>query len=324
MIGYIRLFLALAVLVSHVDVRIYGLNPGVTAVVVFYMLAGVVVTHLWHSIIPAGPDKLWRFYKDRLMRIAPLYLYATVLTLCFLLSTDYGSPQYAPLALLNNLLIIPLNYYMYIDSSVMSVPAWNLIPQAWSLGAELQAYLLLPLALVCPRLRLLLFGLSLTVYIAANLTYINADYYGYRLLPGVFFVFLIGSYLRESQSGSGKLITPVLLFAGLALVYLIFAWRGLFPAAYMKETLIGMLVGIPVISFAYLSKQQWHWNRFMGSLSYGVFLTHFLVIWALDYWEWAVRGSAMYWAFLLGMTVTLSAIGVLLIENPLVKRRRSV
>ncbi len=324
MLGYIRLFLALAVLVSHADVRVNGLNPGVIAVVVFYMLAGVVVTHLWHNVIPAGPDKLWRFYKDRLMRVAPLYLYAALLALLFLVSTSYGSPQYAPLALLNNFLIIPLNYYMYLDSSVMSVPPWNLIPQAWSLGAELQAYLLLPLALVYPRLRLWLFGLSFAVYIAANLTYINADYYGYRLLPGVFFIFLIGSYLRESQSGGGKFITPLLLFVWLALVYLIFAWRGLFPAAYMKETLIGMLVGIPVISFAYHSKQQWYWNRFMGSLSYGVFLTHFLVIWVLDFWGWTARGSTMYWGLLLCITVILSAIGVMLVEKPFVKRWRSV
>ena len=320
MLGYIRLFLATAVLFSHADVRVYGLNPGVTAVVIFYMLAGVVVTHLWQHVIPAGPGKLGRFYKDRVLRIAPLYLYAALLTLLFLLLTGYGAPNYSPLALLYNLLVIPLNYYMYIDSTVMSAPAWNLIPQAWSLGAELQAYILLPFALTYPRLRKALFGLSFAVYIAANLTYINADYYGYRLVPGVFFIFLLGSYLKESQSGERKVLTPLLLFVALTVVYGVFAGAGLFPAAYMKETLIGMLLGIPLITYAYLSSKNLPYNRLMGSLSYGVFLTHFLVIWMLDYFGLAAQRTGLYWCLLLSATFAIAIIGVFLLEKPFLRR----
>lgn len=322
MLGYIRLLLATAVLFSHADVRVYSLNPGVIAVVMFYMLAGVVVTHLWQDVIAGGSGKLGRFYRDRLFRIIPLYLYAALLVLLFLLSTGYGGPHYTPLALLNNLLIIPLNYYMYIDSTVMSAPAWNLIPQAWSLGAELQAYLVLPLALSYPRIRLVLFGLSFATYIAANLTYINADYYGYRLLPGVLFIFLIGSYLKESQAGSQKVTLPLMLFVALAVVYLVFEWASLFPQAYMKETLIGMLIGIPLITSAYLSPVKLPYNRFMGSLSYGVFLTHFLVIWLLDFCNVGPASSLLYWVLLLGATAIISAIGVFLVEKPLLKRRR--
>ncbi len=324
MLGYIRLLLATVVLLSHVDVRVYSLNPGVIAVVMFYMLAGVVVTHLWHEVIADGPNKLWRFYRDRLLRITPLYFYAALLVLLFLVITDYGDPQYKPLALLNNVLIIPLNYYMHLDSTIMSAPAWNLIPQAWSLGAELQAYLVLPLALVCPRIRLVLFGLSFAVYIAANLTYINADHYGYRLLPGVLYVFLIGSYLKESQAGSHKITLPLLFFVALSLVYLLFEGADLFPKAYMKETLIGMLIGIPLITAAYLSSIKLPYNRFMGSLSYGVFLTHFLVIWLLDFWGVTSSNSLLYWTLLLGMTAIISIIGVFLAEKPLLKRRQRV
>jgi len=321
-LGYIRLLLATIVLFSHVDVRIYNLNPGVIAVVMFYMLAGVVVTHLWHHVIADGPGKLGRFYWDRLRRITPLYFYAALLVLLFLLATGYGDPRYTPLVLLNNLLIIPLNYYMYVDSTIMSAPAWNLIPQAWSLGAELQAYLVLPLALLYPRIRLVLFGLSFAVYIAANLTYIDADYYGYRLLPGVLFIFLIGSYMKESQAGSQKVTLPLMLFVALGMVYLLFEWASLFPQAYMKETLIGMLIGIPLITAAYLSPIKLPFNRFMGSLSYGVFLTHFLVIWLLDFYSVTPASSPLYWALLLLGTAIISVIGVFLVEKPLIRRRQ--
>lgn len=322
MLGYIRLLLATVVLLSHVDVRIYSLNPGVIAVVIFYMLAGVVVTHLWHEVIADGSGKLWRFYRDRLLRITPLYFFAALLALLFLLGTGYGDPHYTPLALLNNLLIVPLNYYMYIDSTIMSAPAWNLIPQAWSLGAELQAYLLLPLALIYPRIRIVLFGLSFAVYIAANLTYLNADHYGYRLLPGVFFIFLIGSYLKESQNGAYRIVVPSIFFAAMVLVYLLFQWRGLFPSAYMKETLIGLIIGIPLITYAYLSSQAWLGNRLMGSLSYGVFLTHFLVIWLLDYLDIVSKSSVSYWILLLAITLFISVAGVFLVEKPFLKRSR--
>ena len=322
MLGYVRLLLATAVLFSHVDVRVYGLNPGVTAVVIFYMLAGVVVTHLWHEVIAAGPGKLRRFYQDRLLRIAPFYLYAALLTFVFLWCTDYGDPRYAPAAVLYNVFIIPLNYYMYIDSTIMSAPAWNLIPQAWSLGAELQAYLILPFALIYPRLRIVLFGLSFIVYIAANLTYLNADHYGYRLLPGVFFIFLIGSYLKESQGGAFKVATPLILFAAMALVYALFQWQSMFPAAYMQETLIGIMIGIPLITYAYLSSKEWPGNRLMGSLSYGVFLTHFLVIWMLDYLDIVPKSTGLYWALLLVITFVISIAGVFLVEKPFLRRRR--
>lgn len=317
MLGYVRFLLALVVMLSHVDVRIFGLNPGVVAVVVFYMLAGVVVTHLWHHVIPGGEGKLLRFYRDRLLRIFPLYFYAALLTLLFLVVTAYGQPSYSPMALLNNVLVVPLNYYMYIDSTVMSTPAWNLIPQAWSLGAELQAYLLLPLVLVYPRVRMAIFVASFAVYIAANLTYLNADYYGYRLIPGVFFIFVIGSYLSESQTSKQKLMAPALLFSLVALVYALFDIFDRFPAAYARETLLGMLIGIPLISYGYLSSLKLPYNKFMGSLSYGVFLTHFLIIWLLDYVGFDRDYSVFYWVLLLVATVAVSLLGVVFVERPL-------
>ena len=49
MFGYIRFALAFLVMLSHIGVRVYGLNPGVMAVVIFYILAGYVVSHLFND-----------------------------------------------------------------------------------------------------------------------------------------------------------------------------------------------------------------------------------------------------------------------------------
>ena len=68
---------------------------------------------------------------------------------------------------------------------------YTLIPPAWSLGAEVQFYLLAPFLLIWPK-RLLLAGLlSLGVYLTALSGFINSDWYGYRLLPGVLMFFLL-------------------------------------------------------------------------------------------------------------------------------------
>ena len=50
MFGYFRFFLATLVLLSHVGMNLNGFNPGVAAVVSFYMLAGYVVCKLLTKI----------------------------------------------------------------------------------------------------------------------------------------------------------------------------------------------------------------------------------------------------------------------------------
>ena len=52
MLGSLRLLLALAVAASHVDYRIAGLNPGVSAVVGFYLISGYVMAGLLQRHYP--------------------------------------------------------------------------------------------------------------------------------------------------------------------------------------------------------------------------------------------------------------------------------
>jgi len=322
MLGYLRLILSIIVMLSHADVRIYGLNPGVIAVVVFYMLAGMVVTHLWQDILPAGQGKLLRFYKDRLLRIMPLYLYAAGLTLVFLMLTSYGEPHYSALPLLNNLWVIPLNYYMYIDSTILSSPSWCLVPPAWSLGVELQAYLILPLVLISRSVRIILFITSFIVYSAANLAFIPTDYFGYRFLAGVFFIFIIGFYIKEAGLSKAKRAHILAIYLLISLNYLFFMYFDRFTHAYTQETMLGLLIGIPTLLFFSQVKRKIPFNSFAGSMSYGIFLMHFLVIWLLDFYSLAQKGTLMYWGLLAAITLFASCQGVYLVESKINRVRR--
>ena len=57
MLGSLRLLLALAVAASHVDYRIAGLNPGVSAVVGFYLISGYVMAGLLQRAGFAGSGR---------------------------------------------------------------------------------------------------------------------------------------------------------------------------------------------------------------------------------------------------------------------------
>ena len=142
MLGTFRLVLALMVVLSHAGVRLAGLNPGVIAVIGFYLISGYVMAGLIRRHY-RQPAQAGAFYLDRAVRLLPQYFFYISLTLAwyFYSRTQTLFLSHPPTAgdLLNNLLIVPLNLYMFNGSDQFA-----LIPPAWSLGAEVQFYLIAP------------------------------------------------------------------------------------------------------------------------------------------------------------------------------------
>ncbi len=320
MFGYLRFFLAFFVLISHVNVRFFHLNPGVTAVVIFYLLAGHVVAHLWDNVLPTGPGRLWRFYRDRLLRIMPLYLYVTALTLVFLAVTGYGSPRYSVLRLLGNLVVVPVNYYMVLDTTILTDPSWALIPVAWSLGAELQAYLILPLILRSGRWKQWLTAGSFAVYLLANAAVLHPDYFGYRLIPGVLFMFAAGACIQRTCPRSRVTadrvdrVFPWGLWATALVLFCLYWTLPLFRSGYTGETLLGLILGIPLVAAGSRTRVSLPGNALLGSLSYGVFLAHFLIIWCLDSLDIGRPGSVWHISLVTAGSILVAFAGVRTLE----------
>ncbi len=310
MFGYLRFFLAFLVLLSHVGIKFYGLNPGVIAVVMFYILAGFVVSHLYMDILPDEKNKIVLFYKDRFLRIFPLYIYICILTTIFLLLTSFGNPNFTLTKLIYNITIVPLNYYMYIDSTILTNPSWWLIPPAWSLGTELQAYVLLPFALTYKRSTIPFATISFLVYIVANFSIINPDYFGYRFIIGVLYIFLIGSFIQQKRNNYPFLVWIVILF-----MLPIFYYADSFSPTYTKETFIGLLVGIPIVFLLSKTKIKLPLNHILGSLSYGLFLSHFLSIWILDYYDVEINNIYLYVVYVTLLSLCISLFGTIFVEK---------
>lgn len=317
--GLLRLFLASLVLISHLGISIAGINPGVTAVIVFYLLAGQVVSRLWQRQPEPGllAGALW-FYHDRLWRILPLYLFSLAIAVMVWLagpSSPFLARQPGLLDWLANLTIIPLNFYMYSGQD-----AFTLLPPAWSLGVELQFYLLVPLLLGRPRWAVVMALASLAVFCAAQTGWLNTDIFGYRLLVGVGFVFIAGALFNQPQAWARALLTS-LWVASMAYACWLLGWGE--HAPYNIEVALGLALGIPALSVLQRVRFQGVWARIQrraGELSYGLFLLHFPAIWILQLL--GISGPQTAWAVWL-LSAGLAWAGHHLVERPLWARYRT-
>nr|WP_256206990.1 acyltransferase [Pseudomonas sp. P97.38] len=314
-VGVYRLLLALLVAISHMGVTFMGFNPGVVAVVSFLIISGFVMTSLIERNY-ATAEHIGLFYLDRLLRLYPqflLYFVVSCLVIHFLLP---GTPQAEALTLENiatSLPILPLGFYMF----GITVP--EILPPAWSLGLEMCFYLLIPF-LILYKSRGIAFAVSVTVFLVAALGYINTDLYGYRLLPGVLFIFLCGSYLYRARAkglwiAAITTIIAILLFA--AIVLGVIARR-----PFNAEVTLGIAVGLPAVFL--LSRLRYHrLDELLGNISYGVFLNHFVVMYVLRAF-WPVAYSELIVTAVLVLSFALSGVSYYWVERPALKLRHAL
>lgn len=323
--GTLRYLLAVLVLLSHAGVNISGHHPGVMAVAVFYAISGYVMSALiqrHYSQAAATP----RFYLDRLLRIYPQYgIYALAAALWYgLTQQPTAFLQHAPSLQdgLNNLLIVPLNYYM-----VNGADQFTLIPPAWSLGAELLFYLLAPWLWRYWRVALGLCLASLGVQVLAWHGVLHSDWWGYRLLPGVLWIFVLGMAMQrlhasQQHKAAGLLAMAVPVLCVLALWYL--GAHGLLARHYTLEVVVGVAIAIPAIQVLTRWQGSAWWrtvDAHLGNISYGVFLNHFFLMWLLS---WQAPLSPLRLFGLVVYSTLLSIFTFQYVEKPVLHWRRNL
>ena len=300
-------------------VSVGGLNPGVFAVISFFLISGFVMTGLvrthyahWHAV-PL-------FYLDRMARIFPQYLLFLLLTAVALGWLGLQSPylaKFSAWALMANVAVVPLDFFMFSDA----IARFMLIPQAWSLGLELLFYLLVPWLLLW-RLRGVASLASLLIWGVAAFGVINTDTWGYRLLPGTLFMFLAGSYVYDDRCPSWRhpavWLLATLLAAAVALVA-----TDKHTLPYNREVVGGLVVGIAAL-FGLVRLPRSAWDDWLGNLSYGLFLCHFLVMWLFE--KAAIHQADTPWPVsklvaMLAASSLLAWLGFMLVERPVLRWR---
>ncbi|MBA1195423.1 acyltransferase [Pseudomonas entomophila] len=318
--GILRFLLAALVVVSHMAYTVQGLNPGVWAVVIFYILAGHVVAKLWaNRPYEKLRDSILWFYKDRSLRIFPLYFAALAFGAAvwglgakiYFLS---ARPDFSHW--LANFTVVPLSYYMW-----NGMDQFTILPPAWSLGVELQFYLLVPLLMLSSRVAIFAIFASVMVFIAAQIGWLNTDVFGYRIILGVLFIFLTGAAI-ENGSKLGRLFVTLAWFS--MFLYIAALWKFDIRRSFDFEVALGYVLGVPLVAGLSKVKFSGGFNfiqRQAGNVSYGLFLFHFPSIWLAE----SVGLSAGFKvAFVFSLSIVLAIICHHLVERPFWKRFRSV
>ena len=268
--GFYRLLLAFFVVTGHVGISILGYDPGVVAVVSFFLMSGYVMTGLIDRHY-REPGRLGLYYLDRALRLFPQFLFYSLATIFAVerLGLRHTWLQAPPSALsdLAQLTILPLNYVFLFPDMLM--------PQAWSLGLEAGFYLVFPLILLGDK-RLPVAAASVLVFGMAYFGRLPEEWFGYRLLPGALFIFLIGSFLRRPEPKlGGALVLSVLALALLALAASPWVWD---RHVRVMEVLAGFILGLPVVWALSRVRHAGRLDELAGDLSYGVFLNHNLLL----------------------------------------------
>jgi peptidoglycan/LPS O-acetylase OafA/YrhL len=318
MFGCVRLLLAAMVALSHVGVTAAGYNPGPVAVISFYLISGYVTAGLLANPRLRAVD----YYGERALRLLPSYAGALVIAVAIwqlAKPADVYFLQGVPgwLDWVSNLTIVPLNFYRWSGQD-----HFTLIPPAWSLAAEMQFYVLAPFiirARSLPRIAILV--ASIGVWLIAQAGYLQTDWWGYRLAPGMLFVFILGAGIFRSER---LLPGAVWLVATIVLIALGMAWVKIQP--FNVESSVGLLLGIPML--AALSRlPRRRWDDVVGRLAYPMFLLHFPIMWlfaGLGYGPaYLLSTPSMMVAWLVG-TLIASWLLFLITEAPLMRLRHSL
>jgi peptidoglycan/LPS O-acetylase OafA/YrhL len=160
------------------------------------------------------------------------------------------------------------------------------VPQAWSIELEILFYALAPW-LVRRPLPVLLAALALSgasrlaCYSVFGLTF---DPWTYRFFPNELGLFLLGAVAYRiyrspwrARAAEGLWIWPLFAaFFALTLAFPFIPGRGQFKAwPYFALATF-------TIPFLFAVTKHWRWDRWIGELSYPVYLIHFLVLWIVE------------------------------------------
>jgi peptidoglycan/LPS O-acetylase OafA/YrhL len=315
--GMIRLLLALSVVISH-STAIFGfkLVGGPIAVQSFFMISGfymaLVINEKYFS--PAIPFKTsyQLFITNRFLKLYPVYWVVLLLTIgvsYYLYTSSHGNELarlgsyvkfsdqlhastwafliFTNLTIFFQDLVLFLGLdtsagYLYFTSNFKTsnpvVHSFLFVPQAWSVGIELVFYILAPF-IIRKGLKLIV-PLVLVSFTARYILYINGfnfDPWTSRFLPLELGFFLLGAVAYYISKNLKK------IRMGFAMPIISFITVVAFTAGYgfienPLKIYIYYILFFLALPFVFKFTKNSKIDRFLGDLSYPVYISHLLVL----------------------------------------------
>jgi len=292
MLGTFRFILAYLVFSSHFPGYVAKLNLGITSVIIFYFISGHLMMKSYARFKKYSPTPVRSFYIDRCIKIFPQYLIVLALTvICFKFlgpsgQNTYESVSFETTKIIFDALLIPLNFATgSIGDLYLNIGSRAIIPPAWSLSVEFNFYLMVPLLVLITQKKLLVVtitsGALLTFSIFSENPYLGTYNFGYRYIATMLVVFIFGMLSSSTEDRDKK--ATLLIWAYFVTLFIIVLPP--FTAWYqfaVQEIIIGIVIALPLFHFFMNFKTQNKWltllDRWLGDLSYPIFLSHILGI----------------------------------------------
>lgn len=290
------------------------LRSGSTGVSYLFILSGFVMTIVYYK--PGEKFDHFSFWRNRLIRLYPLYIFAFLLTCIYYYDSLF---RIKPEKILANIFILQSWIPKYAQS-------FNYV--AWSMTVEVFFYLFFPFFLVWTyrqstrkliNFSLVIWIISTTIFQILWIGYID-QYRDFILYFPLFYFnsFVLGVvggiwYIRE---GRNETISTEKRFAVLTASFLVIATytvlsMDFFPSwPHLIQPITGFLAPLLIVFIVALAMDQSFISKFMvhpilvnmGELAYGIYILHIPVKWLF---EWALTSAGitnvevvMYWAFL--------------------------
>lgn len=318
--GTFRFLLAVLVLLSHLDL-FFGFNQGWAAVFAFYILAGAVSSKLYSQIYFNNGVK---YFLGRLYRIMPSALFTLFFGMVLL---KILSPQDFHFSSdLLSAMLVPLPYDAFlapfdtISKNIHGNESSFAFAPYFSLGIELQAYLLLALLLKHKQM------LKLLAYYSFFL-FVFFSFYGggsgiaenaflvYSFIFSVFFLFYLGYLLFNKQYIDYFMFWLLSAFAlFLSKYFWIYNYGG------SRDLWIGLVIFMPIIFIVQTFKVKIKYDKILGIFSYLIYLTHYIAIYVYKiYFDKTIIFSWELFAFVFSLTMIFSVIVYFCIERFIIR-----
>jgi len=299
--GIIRALLAVYVVLAHTPIKQCHPFNAAIAVQVFYIISGFYMALI---LSEKYVGKVKAFFTNRTLRLLPLYLLVAGLQLGAYFA--FGFPAewhfarvlspFTVLALVfTNICIVGQDIMMFLGIHIytgqlyftsnfyqepLAAYKYLLVPQCWSVGCEILFYAIVPLLVKC-RSRVLvgIIASSILLRIIGTLHGLYNDPWNYRFFPFECALFVTGilSYRLYAYLKVRTVVIPSWIgWCGVGGFIFLTLFSRVFPVLDNNLVpLVAIAVLIPALFFATGQNKV---DRYIGELSYAIYVTHILVI----------------------------------------------
>ena len=285
----LRGFAVLIVLFYHL--KIAGFDRGYLGVDLFFVLSGYLMARL------STKYSVFEFYKRRFYRLVPAYLFTIFVTsfVIIILTVPSDADQHFDRIWLD--LFGLSNIGFWLENSYFNSTAFKPLLNFWSLGVEIQFYILAPFLLPFLRKRILILITLIVLSITLSLFVLTiSPKTSFFMLPTRIWEFLIGATvswysINKLSENKKKLISYSSL---IVLLFIIFFYPikddspdALFGHPGIASIFVVISTGLLISTgLDYFLRSETLVGKIMsnlGNYSYSIYLSHFPIIVLINY-----------------------------------------